>query len=258
MKKFDKQLIFICGLVIGVGLMFIFSKMFQHNLFKIVEIVLADTNILSFAGSIIGGVVGGLLTLLGVNRTIRRTREDKFVDEFARKYKDLRRLQLKFEEFCIDSGIDRNYSHVKRMTIDNLDLKIDLDKKLGAIKELAANIDSYTYYLIEDYETFLIDELDFFFAEVSAHDIKILKENRDPDEVGIPIPLITALYEELLEMNDVVYNELEDHKARLRNKYLKYNKKSEPQKVLWSRHMIDNFNNRETDKGWDRQLSEDK
>lgn len=166
-----------------------------------------DTNILGFFGSIIGGFIGGILTLLGVIKTINQGQKDKFINEFGTKLKYFKQLLMEIEIFNtyeFDNLVVND--HVKRMTIDELDIRKEINSKFEKIKDIAASIDTYTYYLIESYEEFIVNEFIYYYEEVRQYDLKMIKERKDPDEDASELRYaIMDLFEELYKKKMIFY-----------------------------------------------------
>jgi hypothetical protein len=217
-----------------------------------------DTNIIGFAGSILGGVIGGLLTLWGVAKTINIGQKDKYISEFPIKLKFFKQLLIQIEHFNIYEfdNIVKN-DHVKRMTIDEYDIRNEINQKFEKIKDIAANIDAQTYYLIEDYEEFIVDEVIYYYEEARQYDLKMINERTEPDEGATELRnAMLDLFDELNEKKNDIFLDLYSHREALENKYFKFNPLAKRPKILWSRKLIEDFNNRKSDEGWEHYIND--
>lgn len=217
-----------------------------------------DTNIFGFFGSIIGGIIGGLLTLSGVNKTIKMERKDKFIDEFAIKLKYFKQLLIEVEIFDKQGlfNVIEN-DHMKRMIINEFDIAKEINGKFEKIKDIAVNIDVHTYYLVENYEEFIVDEIIYYYDEARQYDLEMINNRMEPNEGAMELNIaMMDLFEQLSKRKNDIILDIYTHREYLENKYYEYNPLAERPKILWSRKLIDDFNNRESDEGWEHHLDD--
>ncbi|MCP3029642.1 hypothetical protein [Halobacillus sp. A5] len=108
-KKYLNKLLLALGIVLVINIPVIFNFIARQPS----KHVIGDVNDwISFFGSYLGGVIGGIITLIGVQLTIKNQTKEKIIDEFPKKELNLNAILGLIEEQKQMLLIKNNYDKV--------------------------------------------------------------------------------------------------------------------------------------------------